>query len=81
MVYMGGMFVAGMYSAAYFEDENVRSVLEKGLNCIPAESLYYKCISDVIRWYDENPNDWMKTWQLVEDKWQDDVDCLPGKSV
>ena len=74
----GGMFVAGMYSAAFFEDDNVRFVLEKGLACIPAESLYHKCISDVIRWYNENPNDWLKTWQLVEDKWQDDVDCLPG---
>ncbi len=74
----GGMFVAGMYTAAYFEDKDVEKVVRAGLACIPSESLYYKCIDDVVRWHAENPGDWLATWHKIEDKWQDDVDCMPG---
>jgi len=74
----GGMFVAGMYAAAYFEDEDVRAVLAAGLACIPEASTYHACISDVIRWHTEHPEDWLATWRLVEERWQDDVDCMPG---
>jgi len=74
----GGMFVAGMYSAAYFEDHNVRAVVEAGLACIPKESLYHECISDVLRWHDEHPEDWLAAWREIEEKWQDDVDCERG---
>lgn len=76
----GGMFMAGMYAAAYFEDANVRAVVEAGLACIPPESLYRQCIADALRWHDENPNDWKATWNKVEEKWQDDVDCEPGNA-
>ena len=75
----GGMFVAGMYTGAYFEDTDVHKVIRHGLTCIPAESQYHKCISDVIRWHREHPDDWLAAWQKIEDKWQDDVDCEPGK--
>jgi len=74
----GGMFVAGMYTGAYLEDKDVNKVIKHGLACIPKQSLYHKCISDVIRWHKENPNDWLATWHKIEKKWQDDVDCKPG---
>lgn len=74
----GGMFVAGMYTAAFTESRDVRQVVEAGLACIPAESQYARCIADVIRWYDENPDDWKAAWRKIEDKWQDDIDCTPG---
>ncbi len=74
----GGMFVAGMYSAAYFENSDVAAVVEAGLDCIPAESQYHRCIRDVIGWHRRYPDDWRKTWQAIEDRWQDDVDCMPG---
>ena len=51
----GGMFVAGMYAAAYFESRDVDRVLRQGLACIPAESQYHQCISDVMRWHREHP--------------------------
>lgn len=75
----GGMFIAGMYAAAYFEDTNVQKVVQAGLRCIPDASLYHQCISDVIRWHKENPQDWLAAWRKIEDKWQDDMDCEPGK--
>ncbi len=74
----GGMFVAGMYCAAYFEEESVQKVLRDGLACIPEKSEYHRCISDVIAWHKESPNDWLIPWMKIEDKWQDDVDCAPG---
>ncbi len=76
----GGMFVSGMYAAAYFEDADVPKVIKAGLACIPAASTYHQCISDVIQWHGEHPDDWQATWKLIEAKWQDDVDCMPGNS-
>ena len=73
----GGMFMAGMYAAAYFEDEDVRAVVEAGLACIPRRSVYHQCISDVIRWHNEHPDDWLATWRKIEDKWNDNLDCEP----
>jgi hypothetical protein len=73
----GGMFVAGMYAAAYREDRDVRAVVESGLACIPKKSTYYKCVSDVLRWHDACPEDWLATWRRIENKWQDNMDCEP----
>jgi hypothetical protein len=75
----GGMFVAGMYAASYFEDSDVLKVVNAGLECIPAESQYRKCMSDVVNWHNEAPSDWLATWKKIEDKWQDDIDCEPGQ--
>lgn len=77
----GGLFVAGMYSAAYFEDSDVGKVVQAGLACIPEASQYHQCISDVVAWHAADPEDWRATWRKIEDKWQDDVDCEPGDAV
>jgi hypothetical protein len=74
----GGMFFSGMYAAAFFEDSDVRKVIDAGLACIPKDSQYYKCIADVIAWHAAEPQDWLAVWRKIEDKWQDDVDCGPG---
>jgi hypothetical protein len=76
----GGMFVAGMYAAAYFEHEDVGAVVQAGLACIPEASQYHACISDVVRWHAEHPEDWRAAWRKIEDKWQDDEDCRPGEA-
>jgi hypothetical protein len=65
----GGQFIAGMYAEAFFE-KNIEKVVEAGLCCIPPQSQYHECISDVLRWYKEYPDDWSKTWQLVNEKYQ-----------
>lgn len=74
----GGLFVAGMYAAAYFEDNDIRKVIQAGLDCIPKQSTYRRCIADTIRWHDMYPTDWLATWNKLEVRWQDDVDCGPG---
>jgi hypothetical protein len=73
----GGMFVSGMYAAAFFE-KDVRAVVKAGLACLPSESPYAKVISDVLKWSAENPDSWVTTWQLLEDKWNDRDPCPAG---
>jgi hypothetical protein len=73
----GGMFFGGMYSAAYF-DTDVRRVVEQGLACIPLQSKYGKTIRDLLDWSAKYPDDWRKTWQLIEDKWDIDDVCPDG---
>jgi hypothetical protein len=75
----GGLFMQGMYAAAYFENQDTIKVIEAGLGCIPAESLYARCIRDVVSWYRAKPDDWRAVWQQIEDKYNDDLDCSPGK--
>ena len=64
----GGQFVGGMYADAFFKDDMVK-IVEAGLKCIPKDSQYAECIRDVLAWYRQNPDDWEKTWQLIEDKY------------
>jgi ADP-ribosylglycohydrolase len=73
----GGMFISAMYTQAFFA-KNIREVVENGLQAIPARSLYAQLVHDVIRWHDENPNDWLKTWHLLQAKWGEVDHCPDG---
>ncbi|UCF38820.1 MAG: ADP-ribosylglycohydrolase family protein [Acidobacteriota bacterium] len=73
----GGMFVSGMYAAAYFE-KDVRKVVEAGLACIPAESPYARVIADVLEWSAAYPDDWQRVWQLIEENWNHRDPCPDG---
>jgi hypothetical protein len=73
----GGMFFSGMYAAAFFENDP-RKVVERGLRSIPADSAYGKIIADVLGWSAQNPDDWTKTWHLLQDKWDKDDLCPDG---
>lgn len=73
----GGMFVSGMYAAAFFE-RDPRKVVETGLKSIPADSNYAKLISDVLKWSAQNPNDWTAAWRKIEDKWNKNDICPDG---
>ncbi len=64
----GGQFVGGMYAEAYFEDDPVE-IVEAGLKCIPAQSQYAEAIRDTLKWFQQNPDDWEKTWKLIDDKY------------
>jgi len=64
----GGQLVGGMYAEAFFEDDPVKLV-KAGLECIPRQSQYAECIRDVLKWYKQNPDDWEKTWQLINKKY------------
>lgn len=73
----GGMFVSGMYAAAFFESDP-RKLVEAGLACIPAASPYGQVIRDTLDWSAEHPDDWEQVWQLIEDKWDKRDPCPQG---
>ncbi|MBD3377872.1 ADP-ribosylglycohydrolase family protein [candidate division KSB1 bacterium] len=64
----GGQFVGGMYAAAFFESDPEKIVLA-GLECIPDSSLYAQTIRDVLQWFHDYPEDWQRTWQLIDEKY------------
>ena len=66
----GGQFVGGMYAEAFFEEDPLK-IVQAGLKCIPADSQYAECIRDTMKWFQKHPDDWQKTWQLIEEKYQD----------
>lgn len=73
----GGLFVSGMYAAAFFASDP-RAIVEAGLAVLPPESSYAKVIVDLLTWHDEHPDDWQKAWQLLEDKWNGNEVCPSG---
>lgn len=75
--YYGGVYMAALYSNAYVMND-ISEVVVKSLKVIPVGSSYYRCIMDVINWHKQFPNDWMKTWQLVEENWGEDIGCPDG---
>jgi hypothetical protein len=73
----GGMFVSGMYAAAFFE-KDPRRIVEAGVATIPAGSPYARVIRDVLGWSKQHPDDWIKVWNLVERKWNKREACPEG---
>lgn len=72
----GGVYMANMYALAFTHNDIVE-IVKKGLEGIPQESEFAKCMRDVIRWHKAYPNDWKKTWGLLEKKWTNDL-CPNG---
>ena len=73
----GGVYVAAMYSLAFISDD-IDFIVNEALKTIPPESKYYKCMSDIIQWHKEYPDNWEITWALAEKKWGFDVGCPEG---
>ena len=66
-----GQFVGAMYAEAFFESDRVR-IIQAALKAIPPQSQYAEMVRDVLKWYAAAPDDWEKTWQLIEDKYHKD---------
>lgn len=73
--YYGGVFVASLYSLALTcnDVKEIESIIKEALSVIPAESKFAQCISDVIKWYNEDPNDWQSTWFKTSRKWGESI--------
>ena len=70
----GGVYMGAMYALAFVEND-IRTIVEKALQTIPQKSKFHKCISDVIRWYKQEPTDWKRTWTLYNEKYSEDTGC------
>ncbi|MBD3175731.1 MAG: hypothetical protein GF320_11160 [Armatimonadia bacterium] len=74
----GGMWVAAMYAEAYFEDD-VETVVRRGLESIPSDSTYALLIEDVLDYHGAHPQDWRGCWRMLEDQWGDVDVCPDGR--
>jgi len=73
----GGMFVAGLYSAAFFEND-ISKIILKALGSIPGQSDYAKIVRDVILLHNRFPGDWKAAWKEIQDKWGNVDICGAG---
>jgi hypothetical protein len=73
----GGLFITGMYAAAFFESDPQR-VVEAGLAMMPPQSSYAAIIRDLLEWHAAHPDDWRSAWQMLEERWDKDDACPDG---
>ncbi|HTV02832.1 MAG TPA: ADP-ribosylglycohydrolase family protein [Luteitalea sp.] len=76
----GGVFVAAMYSLAFVHDD-VRTVVTRALETIPAASGFHKTISAAIRLHDAHPDDWKRAWFELQREHAEDIGCPEGVFV
>ncbi|HVX49781.1 MAG TPA: ADP-ribosylglycohydrolase family protein, partial [Chitinophagaceae bacterium] len=72
----GGVFIGAMYTLA-FTSSDIPYIVSTALKTIPAQSKYYKCITDVINWHKQY-TDWHETWLQLQKKWSGDLACPEG---
>jgi hypothetical protein len=75
----GGIFVAALYSEAFFETD-INAIIEKALLSIPSGSDYSRIVRDVIRLHSHYPDDWRSAWKELEAKWGDVDVCGAASS-
>jgi len=75
----GGIFVAALYSEAFFEND-IMHIVENALKSIPAESDYANIVRDVITLYQHYPANWRDAWHELEAKWGDVDICGAGNT-
>lgn len=73
----GGMFIGGMYAAAFVESDP-RRVVEAGLACLPPQSGYARILRDLLSWSAEQPEDWRAVWRRIQEKWDRHDVCPDG---
>lgn len=71
----GGMFLAASIAAA-FTMKDMKKIIEAGLNVIPSDCEYAKVTKDLIRFYDEHPDNWRDCFQYVFENYG--YDRYPG---
>jgi hypothetical protein len=79
------MAIAAMYAQAYLEEgptpDALRRCVEAGVAAIPEGSGYARVLRDVLACHREDPDDWMRAWRLVEEKYGRDDRCPEGRGT
>jgi len=73
----GGVYVAAMYALAFVSDD-INYIVNEALKTIPENTLYARCMRDVIKWHKQYPDDWKMNWFQVQKNWSEDVGCPDG---
>ncbi|NMB72048.1 MAG: ADP-ribosylglycohydrolase family protein [Bacteroidales bacterium] len=75
--FYGGVYVANLYALAFVSND-VQFIVKEALKSIPEGTQFHSCISDVINWHRQHPDDWQWTWFELHKKWNKDVGCPKG---
>lgn len=73
----GGVFVSALYSLAFVSNDP-KDITKRAIKTIPEGTKFYDCITDVISWHEQYPDDWKATWFELQKKWNEDVGCPKG---
>ncbi len=73
----GGVFISALYSLAYVCDD-IPVLVEEALRSIPERTGFHDCLSDVMKFYRQYPDDWKKCWEAVMERHNEDIGCPDG---
>ena len=73
----GGVYVSALYSLAFVSNDT-KEIVEQSIKTIPEGTKFNECITDVIKWHKQFPDDWQATWFELQKKWNNDVGCPKG---
>ena len=65
------VFFATLYSLAFFEDD-VPALITAARQLTSDEAIIAPIVDNVVRWHQENPDDWRTTRQLIRDEYDTD---------
>lgn len=69
----GGVFVAAMHAAAFMTND-LRAVINAGIQSVPENTKFRTVCEKVVECYDQGMA-WEDAWQVVEDNWGTDDKC------
>ncbi|MBS4061889.1 MAG: ADP-ribosylglycohydrolase family protein, partial [Bacteroidetes bacterium] len=61
-----------------FTSNDINYIVEQAIKTIPEGTQFNECITDVIKWHKQYPDDWKATWFELQKKWNKDVGCPKG---
>ena len=64
-------FYAHLYSQAFF-DNDIASLITEARAAEPSDSIVAPIVDDVLQWFEENPDDWRPTRELIRDTYDND---------
>ncbi|MFN2134942.1 MAG: ADP-ribosylglycohydrolase family protein [Candidatus Promineifilaceae bacterium] len=81
----GGMFIAGLVSAA-FSESKPRKLVQAGLSLIPPNSEYARVVTAVLDFHGANPADWRAAYHFLfenfgYDRYPGEVHIIPNAGV
>lgn len=73
----GGVYMGAMYTLAYVNSD-IYTVVTEALKTIPEQSKFHRCITDVIKYWKQYPDDWRKCWLEIENRHAFEIGCPEG---
>lgn len=73
----GGVYMGAIYALAYVSTD-IPLVITEALKTIPEQSKFHRCITDVIKYWKQYPDDWRKCWLEIENRHAFEVGCPEG---